>query len=71
MVGQWDGQEKRKVCARILKRNCYINPDVMAKWNSVVRVLTVLHADREHGMKWKVLSKEIKKMITIYYLEEL
>ncbi|KAL9988513.1 hypothetical protein ACROYT_G002967 [Oculina patagonica] len=56
--------------------------DDMAKWDSLecgtkefkkvlVKALAVFHPDKvdekEHGMKWKVLSEEITKMITSYY----
>lgn len=56
--------------------------DDMAKWDSLekgtkeykkllVKALAVFHPDKvnekEHGMKWKVLSEEITKMITHYY----
>ncbi|KAJ7372330.1 hypothetical protein OS493_019775 [Desmophyllum pertusum] len=56
--------------------------DDMAKWESLqsgtkeykkvlVKALAVFHPDKvdekEHGMKWKVLSEEITKMITNYY----
>lgn len=54
----------------------------MTKWDSLergtkdykkllVKALAVFHPDKvddkEHGMKWKVLSEEITKMITNYY----
>lgn len=56
--------------------------DEMTKWDSLERgtkeykkfllkALAVFHPDKvddkEHGMKWKVLSEEITKMITHYY----
>lgn len=56
--------------------------DDMAKWDSLergtkeykkvlIKALAVFHPDKvddkEHGMKWKVLSEEITKMITHYY----
>lgn len=56
--------------------------DDMTKWDSLekgtkeykkllVKALAVFHPDKvddkEHGMKWKVLSEEITKMITNYY----
>lgn len=56
--------------------------DDMAKWDSMesgtkefkkllLKALAVFHPDKvdekEHGMKWKVLSEEITKMITNYY----
>lgn len=56
--------------------------DDMAKWESMesgtkefkkllLKALAVFHPDKvdekDHGMKWKVLSEEITKMITSYY----